>query len=128
MKKIFAIFLITINFFASSDLIQISHIPHILNEFREHQNENISLSFFDFLQFHHEKCRINNTNHLNLHHFATSHRVVNYTLNQIKMLPHQGLNLKGNQSLEPIKYFKHYFSFIPPFHADGVFRPPISIA
>lgn len=127
MKKTIASFLIAINLFASSDLIHI-HIPHVLNEYHEYQEENNISSFFYLLQSHHENCRNNSTNNLGMHHYATSHKVISYTLNQIKMLPQLGFYLKGNQSLESITYIRNYFSFFPLFHADGVFRPPISIA
>ena len=62
MKKIIAIFLITIFLCANTSIGQLFKVPNLIEHFKEHQNEigSKSISFVDFLKLHYSKTSENN--------------------------------------------------------------------
>lgn len=52
MKKFFAISMLFVYLFSTTEMHQLVKLPFLLEHFKEHQQNNKSLSFFDFLEIH----------------------------------------------------------------------------
>lgn len=62
MKRIVAIFLITIFLWANTSIGQLFKVPNLIEHFNEHKNEVVtqSISFIQFLKQHYSKTSENN--------------------------------------------------------------------
>jgi hypothetical protein len=52
LKKTIAIFLVAIYLLATTQLSELFKLPLLVQHFNEHKQENLSLSFIDFLKIH----------------------------------------------------------------------------
>ena len=124
MKKIIAIFLLTVYLSSTTEIYQLLKLPFLAEHFLEHKNDNQNLSFVEFLELHYANNKKSDESDKKLP-FKSHDIVVNIALTGFLQKPiFFKIESPEFKELNPVCIYDELF--IGSAHFDAIWNPPKS--
>ncbi len=124
MKKIIAIFLLTVYLSSTTEIYQLLKLPFLAEHFLEHKNDNQNLSFIAFLELHYADNKKSDESDKKLP-FKSHEIVVNIGLSGFLSKPiHIKLEIPEFKEIKSISIYDELF--IDSSHLAAIWNPPKS--